>query len=63
MFLRLLLKSLKKELENISGNNVQTGALDITFFRDDFRRKNKPLVPSVTNINFSIENTMIDSAI
>jgi pyrimidine operon attenuation protein/uracil phosphoribosyltransferase len=54
-----LVNRLKKELEAISGNKVQTGALDITFFRDDFRRKNKPLVPSVTNINFSIENKVV----
>ncbi len=54
-----LANRLKKELESISGNKVQTGALDITFFRDDFRRKNKPLVPSVTNLNFSIENKVV----
>jgi pyrimidine operon attenuation protein/uracil phosphoribosyltransferase len=54
-----LVNRLKKELEAISGNEVKTGALDITFFRDDFRRKEKPLVPSVTNINFSIENKTV----
>jgi pyrimidine operon attenuation protein/uracil phosphoribosyltransferase len=54
-----LVNRLKKELEFISGNEVKTGALDITFFRDDFRRKEKPLVPSVTNINFSIENKTV----
>tara|TARA_Y100000589_G_scaffold113828_1_gene108149 strand:- start:1010 stop:1555 length:546 start_codon:yes stop_codon:yes gene_type:complete len=54
-----LVNRLKKELESICGAKVTTGALDITFFRDDFRRKNKPLVPSVTNINFSIENKVV----
>ena len=54
-----LVNRLKKELEEISGNEVKTGALDITFIRDDFRRKEKPLVPSVTNINFSIENKTV----
>ena len=54
-----LVNRLKKELESICGAKVITGALDITFFRDDFRRKNKPLVPSVTNINFSIENKVV----
>ena len=54
-----LVNRLKKELESISGNIVKTGALDITFFRDDFRRKEKPIVPSVTNINFSIENKTV----
>ncbi len=32
------------------------GNLDITFYRDDFRRREKPIIPSVTNIDFSIEN-------
>lgn len=50
---------LKKELEAILGTPVQTGALDITFYRDDFRRKDKPLIPSVTNLDFSIENKRV----
>ena len=54
-----LVNRLKKELEKISGSNVITGSLDITFFRDDFRRKQKPLVPSITNIDFSIENKIV----
>ncbi len=54
-----LVNRLKKELEKISGNNIVTGSLDITFFRDDFRRKEKPLVPSITNIDFSIENKIV----
>ena len=54
-----LVNRLKKELESISGNKILTGSLDITFFRDDFRRKSKPLVPSITNINFSIENKVV----
>jgi len=54
-----LVNRLKKTLEKISGNPITTGALDITFFRDDFRRKEKPLIPSVTNIDFSIENKVV----
>ncbi|MEN8810353.1 MAG: phosphoribosyltransferase family protein, partial [Flavobacteriales bacterium] len=30
-----------------------------TFFRDDFRRKEKPLLPSVTNLDFSIEDKKV----
>jgi pyrimidine operon attenuation protein/uracil phosphoribosyltransferase len=30
--------------------------LDITFYRDDFRRRVQPIIPSVTNIDFIIEN-------
>ena len=37
---------------------VELGILDITFFRDDFRRNQKSLTANKTNINFSIENNM-----
>ena len=35
---------------------LQYGKLDITFYRDDFRRRERPIIPSVTNIDFVIEN-------
>ena len=54
-----LANRLKSNLENSIKEKVQTGFLDITFFRDDFRRKEKPLIPSVTNIDFSIENKKV----
>ena len=50
---------LKSNLEISIQDEVQTGSLDITFFRDDFRRKEKPLIPSVTNIDFSVENKKV----
>ena len=50
---------LKTDLQKSINKEVQTGSLDITFFRDDFRRKEKPLIPSVTNIDFSIENKKV----
>lgn len=50
---------LKKELESILGKEVVCGNLDITFYRDDFRRREKPLIPSVTNIDFAIEGKKI----
>jgi len=50
---------LKKRLEEILQKEVPCGNLDITFYRDDFRRRVKPLIPSTTNINFSIENKNI----
>jgi pyrimidine operon attenuation protein/uracil phosphoribosyltransferase len=46
-------------LESILGKEVQCGNLDITFYRDDFRRREKPLIPSITNIDFSIENKRV----
>lgn len=35
---------------------LRCGDLDITFFRDDFRRRDKPLQPNTTAIDFIIEN-------
>lgn len=35
---------------------VPAGSLDITFYRDDYRRQDSPLVPSETEINFDIED-------
>lgn len=50
---------LKTELEAILKKEVVCGNLDITFHRDDFRRREKPLIPSVTNIDFDIEGKNI----
>lgn len=50
---------LKEHLESILEKEVKCGNLDITFYRDDFRRREKPIIPSATNINFSIENKRI----
>lgn len=47
---------LKSTLEKILGVEITCGNLDVTFHRDDFRRRETPLIPSVTNIDFSIEN-------
>lgn len=46
---------LKAQLEAILGSPVVCGNLDITFYRDDFRRRERPIIPSVTNIDFVIE--------
>ena len=50
---------LQQKLKELSGIDVTTGAIDTTFFRDDFRRKDMPLLPSVNNLDFSIENKRI----
>jgi pyrimidine operon attenuation protein/uracil phosphoribosyltransferase len=36
--------------------NIQLGMLDITFYRDDFRRRDAPLEANKTNINFIVED-------
>lgn len=51
-----LANRLNNLLSDITSNkNIQCGALDITFYRDDFRHRDVPLLPSATNIDFSIE--------
>jgi len=37
----------------------KTGSIDITFYRDDFRRGNSPIVASRTNMEHSIEGRRI----
>lgn len=39
--------------------NVKLGQLDITFFRDDFRRSDKPLEANTTDIDFEVENKKV----
>ena len=51
-----VLTRLKSKLESILESEVVCGNLDITFYRDDFRRREAPLIPSATNIDFVIEN-------
>ena len=54
-----VVQRVKEQLETILGKEITCGSLDITFYRDDFRRRETPLIPSVTNIDFSIENKNI----
>ncbi len=52
-----LAKRLAKLLSiNYGIQNLKLGLLDITFYRDDFRRKEAPLEATPTNIDFLIEN-------
>jgi pyrimidine operon attenuation protein/uracil phosphoribosyltransferase len=54
-----VLNRLKELIEEILDKEIQCGSLDITFHRDDFRRRETPLIPSVTNIDFSLENKKV----
>lgn len=56
-FLAKRLAKLLKEDYHI--NNIQLGLLDITFFRDDFRRGEKPLEANKTEIDFIVENKKV----
>ena len=40
-------------------NDVQVGYLDITFFRDDFRRRDEPIQANQTQIDFLIEGKKV----
>src|SRR5690606_31083474 len=56
-----LSRRLKEELQVFAPNSSITyGELDITFFRDDFRRKGSaPPVPSSTHIDFIVEGKKV----
>ncbi|MEO0470747.1 MAG: bifunctional pyr operon transcriptional regulator/uracil phosphoribosyltransferase PyrR [Bacteroidota bacterium] len=45
--------------ELVPETDVPMGELDTTFFRDDFRRRESPLVPNQTKIDFLIENKRV----
>jgi pyrimidine operon attenuation protein/uracil phosphoribosyltransferase len=47
------------ELREKSGVNIMVGHLDATFYRDDFRRRESPLVPNKTNVPFLIEGKKV----
>ncbi|AFL82214.1 pyrimidine operon attenuation protein/uracil phosphoribosyltransferase [Aequorivita sublithincola DSM 14238] len=54
IFLAERMKSLLETEYKIK--NIKLGYLDITFFRDDFRRGEKPLEANKTDINFIVED-------
>ncbi len=56
-----LARRIVEELKQIpTMRNIPYGELDITFFRDDFRRKDSgPLVPRSTNIDFIVEGKQV----
>ncbi|PQJ77876.1 bifunctional pyr operon transcriptional regulator/uracil phosphoribosyltransferase PyrR [Polaribacter porphyrae] len=51
-----LIDLLKNEYEI---KNLESGLLDITFYRDDFRRRDEPLAATSTEINFLIEDKKV----
>jgi len=54
LFANRIIKLLTKEF-----NDIQFGLLDVTFFRDDFRRSKKVLKANKTKLDFSIENKTV----
>ncbi len=55
-----LAQRIKQVLEKeYSVPEIKLGLLDITFFRDDFRRSDKPLEANRTEIDFLVENKKV----
>jgi pyrimidine operon attenuation protein/uracil phosphoribosyltransferase len=56
----VLAKKIHQILGEVSGNkHIPFGELDSTFYRDDFRRTTKPLIPNTIELSFSVENKRI----
>ena len=55
-----LANRLKESLTKINSKiNINIGELDITFYRDDFRRRDDILIPKSTNLNISLEDKKV----
>ena len=39
----------------LNTNDLESGSLDISFYRDDLRRRDEPIVPEVMDMNLSLE--------
>ncbi|OYQ38282.1 bifunctional pyr operon transcriptional regulator/uracil phosphoribosyltransferase [Flavobacterium cyanobacteriorum] len=56
-YLARRLKQILEQEYNVA--QIQLGLLDITFFRDDFRRSDKPLEANKTEIDFLVEDKKV----
>ena len=52
-------KRILEILNQISNNNIQSGNLDITFFRDDFGRRDNPIEAQELDMNVSVEGKRV----
>jgi pyrimidine operon attenuation protein/uracil phosphoribosyltransferase len=48
-----------KRLNELGYQNLKFGKLDVTFYRDDFRRRDTILVPKTTEMNFIVEGKRV----
>ncbi len=56
----LLANRIVEVLKKINGiNTILYGKLDITFYRDDYRARSKPLAASVTEMDFIVEGKKV----
>jgi len=54
-----LANRIKSTLEANLGDKIDLGYLDITFYRDDFRRREKPLRANATSMPFILEDKKV----
>ena len=52
-------KRILEKLNQISDDNIQSGNLDITFFRDDFGRRDTPIEAQELDMNASVEGKRV----
>ena len=48
-------KKIHHKLEKIIDNNINYGELDSSFYRDDLRKHDKPIVPHKMNMNLTVD--------
>ena len=51
-----IIDTLQSQLKDI---NIQSGNIDISFYRDDLRRREQPIVPEVMDMNLTIESKKV----
>ncbi|MCC5943714.1 MAG: bifunctional pyr operon transcriptional regulator/uracil phosphoribosyltransferase PyrR [Bernardetiaceae bacterium] len=56
---RYFAKRIAMRLKELFGYELPLGELDITFYRDDFRRRDEPLQANATHIPFIIEDKKV----
>ncbi|MBI1306237.1 MAG: bifunctional pyr operon transcriptional regulator/uracil phosphoribosyltransferase PyrR [Bacteroidetes bacterium] len=55
----VLAKMIHQQLEKQTGKKILYGELDSTFYRDDFRRTGKPLIPNTMFLEFIVEDKKV----
>ena len=43
----------------LNTTNLESGSLDISFYRDDLRRRDEPIVPEIMDMNLSLEDKKV----
>lgn len=54
-----LAQRITEKLKKILNKDIKLGYLDVTFYRDDFRKKETPLIASETKVPFLIEDKKV----